>query len=58
VVFASDGRCGGKAEFKGFGLDQYVPDLTVRRIPDATHWVIHEQPEVINQHIRAFINRG
>jgi pimeloyl-ACP methyl ester carboxylesterase len=37
------------------GLESYVPDLRVVRIPDATHWVIHEQPKVINQHIRAFI---
>lgn len=40
------------------GLDQYVPDLTVRRIPDGTHWVIHEQPAVINHHIREFIGRA
>jgi epoxide hydrolase 4 len=38
------------------GLDRYVSDLTIRRIPDATHWVIHEQPAVINQHIRRFIS--
>jgi pimeloyl-ACP methyl ester carboxylesterase len=26
------------------GLDAYVADLEVQRIPDATHWLIHEQP--------------
>lgn len=37
------------------GLDAYVPDLTVCRIPDASHWVVHEQPDVVNGYIRAFI---
>jgi pimeloyl-ACP methyl ester carboxylesterase len=37
------------------GLEDYVPDLTVKRIPDATHWVVHEQPEVVNSLIREFI---
>ena len=26
------------------GLDAHVPQLTVRRIPEGTHWVIHEKP--------------
>jgi epoxide hydrolase 4 len=37
------------------GLDAYVPTLTVRRIPDATHWVVHEKPELVNRYIRDFI---
>jgi epoxide hydrolase 4 len=37
------------------GLEQYVPDLTVRRVPDGSHWVIHEKPELINSCIREFI---
>ncbi len=40
------------------GLEQYVPDLTVRRVPDGSHWVIHEQPELINSYIREFIESG
>ena len=40
------------------GLDAYVPDLTIRRIPDGTHWVVHEQPALVNGHIREFIARG
>jgi pimeloyl-ACP methyl ester carboxylesterase len=39
------------------GLDRYVPDLTIKRIADGTHWVIHEQPELINGYIREFITR-
>ena len=37
------------------GLDQYVPDLRVRHVPDGTHWVIHEQPKVVAGFIREFI---
>ena len=37
------------------GLDKFVPNLTIKRIPDGTHWVIHEQPALINQYIREFI---
>jgi len=37
------------------GLEEYIEDLTVKRIPDGTHWVIHEQPELVNSLIRDFI---
>jgi pimeloyl-ACP methyl ester carboxylesterase len=37
------------------GLDRYVPDLTVRRVPDGSHWLIHEQPTLINDHIRDYL---
>ena len=37
------------------GLEDYVPNLTLKRIPDGSHWVIHEQPELVNKYIRAFI---
>jgi pimeloyl-ACP methyl ester carboxylesterase len=39
------------------GLDRYVPDLRIRRIADGTHWVIHEQPELVNRSIRDFLAR-
>jgi pimeloyl-ACP methyl ester carboxylesterase len=37
------------------GLDKFVPALTVKRIPEGTHWVIHEKPALINGYIREFI---
>jgi pimeloyl-ACP methyl ester carboxylesterase len=37
------------------GLDQYVPYLTIKRIPDGSHWVIHENPTLVNSYIKAFI---
>ncbi len=38
------------------GLDRFVPKLTLKRIPDGSHWVIHEKPSMINSTIRAFMN--
>jgi epoxide hydrolase 4 len=37
------------------GLDQFVPQLTIKRIPDGTHWVLHEKPAEVNGYIREFI---
>ncbi|MBI5062605.1 MAG: alpha/beta hydrolase [Desulfatitalea sp.] len=40
------------------GLEQFVDRLTVRRIPDATHWVVHEQSARIDSLIRSFVDDG
>ena len=37
------------------GLGACVPDLRVERIPDGSHWVIHEFPERVTDLIRGFI---
>lgn len=37
------------------GLAEFVPDLEVQRIPQATHWVVHEEPELVNRYIREFM---
>ncbi len=37
------------------GLERFVPELTIRRIPDGSHWVVHEQPELVNRSIREFL---
>ena len=39
------------------GLDAFVPDLTIHRIPEGTHWVVHEFPEEVSRLIRGFIAR-
>jgi epoxide hydrolase 4 len=36
-------------------LEKYVPNLTIKRIPDGSHWVIHEKPGLVNSYIREFI---
>ena len=37
------------------GFEQFVPDLRIKRIPDGSHWVVHEKPQLINAWIREFI---
>jgi pimeloyl-ACP methyl ester carboxylesterase len=37
------------------GLEQYVPDVTVRHFPDADHWVTLEKPKEVVRHLRDFI---
>jgi len=37
------------------GLDEFIPDLTIERIPEGSHWVINEQPDKVNALIREFI---
>ncbi len=37
------------------GLDEYVPRLTVRRIADASHWLLHEQPQRVIDELAAFL---
>ena len=38
------------------GLEAYVKDLTVKRIPDGSHWISHEQPDRVNGLIREFLS--
>jgi|SRR5579871_1736185 len=37
------------------GLDQYVKPLTIKRVPDGSHWVVHEKPALVIQLIRDFL---
>ncbi len=39
------------------GLEAFVPDLTVERLPGATHWVVHEQPARVVQEIERALAR-
>lgn len=39
------------------GLERFVPDLTVERIADGTHWVVHEFPDQVMALIRRFMSR-
>jgi pimeloyl-ACP methyl ester carboxylesterase len=40
------------------GLEAFVPDLTVRRVPEASHWIVHERPAEVNGYIREFLAAG
>ena len=37
------------------GLQECVPDLWIERLPEASHWVMHEEPARLNRLIREFI---
>lgn len=37
------------------GLGDYIPDLRIHKIEDATHWVTHEQPELVKHLIQSFL---
>jgi pimeloyl-ACP methyl ester carboxylesterase len=39
------------------GLEAYVPSIDIRKIPNATHWVVHEQPQFVAGEIKAFLAR-
>jgi pimeloyl-ACP methyl ester carboxylesterase len=38
------------------GLDKFVDDLQIERIPEGSHWIVHEQPERINRLLRGFLS--
>ena len=37
------------------GLDRYVENLTIHRIPEASHWVQQDAPDEVNRAIRRFL---
>jgi epoxide hydrolase 4 len=39
------------------GLEDYIPNLQLHRVPDATHWIVHEQPELVAQVLSDFISK-
>lgn len=38
------------------GLDAFVPDLTIKEVEGASHWIIHEKPELVNGYIFSFLS--
>ena len=36
-------------------LEQYVPNCTIKRFQDASHWLMHEKSTEINRAIEDFI---
>ncbi|GCE26706.1 epoxide hydrolase [Dictyobacter alpinus] len=37
------------------GLDQWITNLKIKRIPDSGHWVQQERPELVNQFLAEFL---
>jgi pimeloyl-ACP methyl ester carboxylesterase len=38
------------------GLGECVPDLKVVRAPDASHWIVHEKPDLVCSEIEKFVS--
>lgn len=38
------------------GLEQWVPNIQVKHIPDSGHWVQQEKPDLVNQYIEEFLS--
>lgn len=36
-------------------LPRYVPDLTLHKIPDASHWVQQDRPDLVNRYLLDFL---
>jgi pimeloyl-ACP methyl ester carboxylesterase len=39
------------------GLEDYVPRLTVEKVPGASHWIVHERPDFVAQRLAAFLDQ-
>lgn len=39
------------------GLDAYVPDLTLHKVPGASHWIIHEEPALVQNLLSKFLRQ-
>jgi pimeloyl-ACP methyl ester carboxylesterase len=39
------------------GLDEYIPDLTLEKVPGATHWIVHERPAFVAERLGRFLQR-
>jgi len=37
------------------GLEECVPDLRVVRVPGASHWIVHERPDLVCSEIERFV---
>jgi epoxide hydrolase 4 len=40
------------------GLEDYIPKLQVQRVPNATHWIVHERPELVMQVLASFLDKN
>ena len=39
------------------GLEAFVPDLRLVRVPGATHWIVHERPALVAAEIERELAR-
>ena len=39
------------------GLSDYVPDMQLQCVEDASHWIVHEQPALVTAYLQKFLAR-
>jgi len=39
------------------GLDAWVPGVQIHRLPGASHWIVHEQPAWVINHLKQLMDR-
>jgi pimeloyl-ACP methyl ester carboxylesterase len=39
------------------GLEEYIPHLTLERVPGASHWIVHERPQFVAERLGAFLSQ-
>src|SRR5205085_12265723 len=37
------------------GLEEYVPRLTLEKVEEASHWIVHEKPRLVIDRLAAFL---
>lgn len=40
-----------------YGTEEFVRDFRIKYIPNCSHWVQQERPDLVNQYIREFVNQ-
>jgi len=40
------------------GLEDYVPDMQLQRVPGASHWIVHEQPQLVMACLQDFLRQN
>ena len=53
VIWATDDSALPPALLDGLG--DFVPQLSLRRVEGATHWIVHEQPGLVAGHLQQFL---
>jgi epoxide hydrolase 4 len=39
------------------GLGEYISDLTLKKVNNGTHWIIHEQPQLVAGYLQDFLSQ-
>ena len=39
-----------------YDMGEFLSNFEIKYIPDCSHWVQQEEPELVNQYIREFLN--